>query len=328
MPRHIPYDMLQDLQLGITTHCLLIRFDPDQPGYASYGVALHDQPIRYDDGTGPMDYSPVVAMQPSTILASADLSVDGGEGAGLVPEFNTPISEADLVAGAYDFCRFRAYLVDYRKLTPGRHVLLQEGTTGQMRLTDVGLAFTQELRGKAQALKQSITEKWSLMCRATFGSRAEPDSNGDGIIQRFPCLFDAESLWEPGTVDTVGLESSITFTTSGLAPTYGGNPGKVRWLTGRNAGREYEVDTFEDDSGGQTVGLTFPTMFPIEAGDTFDFRDDCPKTKAACKARNNWANFRGEPNIPVGDAGQASVPGASAGIGTGGRLTGESREEQ
>lgn len=311
--------MLQDLQLGITTHCLLIRFDPDQPGYAAYGMALHDQPIRYDDGDGPMDYSPVVAMQPSTMIASADLSVDGGEGAGLVPEFNTPISEADLVAGGYDFCRFRAYLVDYRKLTPGRHVLLQEGTTGQMRLTDVGLAFTQELRGKAQALLQSITEKWSLGCRAIFGS--QPIGTGGGAIeQMFPCNFDADSLWDPGTVATVGLESSITFTTSGLTPVYGGNPGKVRWLTGRNAGLEYEVDQFDDVGGVQTIGLTFPTMFPVEAGDTFEFRDDCPHTKEACKARGNWANFRGEPHIPVGDAGQIAVPGASAGIGTGGRL--------
>lgn len=504
MPRYIPYDMLQDLQLGITTHCLLIRFIPAQPGYAEYGMALHDQPIKYDDGDGLLDYSPVVAMQPSTMLASADLSVDGGEGAGLVPEFDTPISEDDVVAGGYDFCRFRAYLVDYRKLSPGRHVLLQEGTTGQMRLTDVGMAFTQELRGKAQALRQSITEKWSLSCRAIFGSQStgdyfqkidvenadftasasgwsltEPDPDyeatvawsstggkttpgcvkvtardalmsiytGKGLVtsgiypavsgntisasasaravprpvfgargrssvrlvwvdgvgnpvstpsegaetdhtgndgwavsrvravvpsgasgfriavyvyvgpgegtaemyiddvrcsysdpsisppenvqlNRFPCLFDAESLWEPGEVATVGLESSITFTTSGLAPTYGGNPGKVRWLTGRNAGREYETDTFEDNSGDQTVGLTFPTMFPIEVGDTFEFRDDCPKTKAACKARGNWSNFRGEPNIPVGDAGQASVPGASAGIGTGGRLQIGNSEEQ
>lgn len=95
----------------------------------------------------------------------------------------------------------------------------------------------------------------------------------------------------------------------------------MRWLTGRNAGRENEVDEFEEDGGVQTIGLTFPTMFPIEAADTFEFRDDCPHTVTACKARGNWANHRGEPNIPVGDAGQASVPGASAGIGTGGRLT-------
>ena len=318
MPRHVPYDMLQDLQRGLTTFCLLIRFDPVQPGYASYGMALHDQPVDYDDLVEPLDYSPVVAMQPSTLISSADLSVDGGEGAGLVPEFDTPISEEDLIAGAYDFCRFRAYIVDYRKLTPGRHILLQEGTTGQMRLTDGGLAFTQELRGKAQALLQSITEKWSLSCRAKPGSM--PIGTGGGAIEeRYPCNW--ALTWEPGTVAAVGIESTQTFTTSGLTPAFGGNPGKVRWLTGRNAGREDEVDQFDDDGGVQTIGLTFTTMFPIQAGDTFEFADSCPGTKQACKDRGNWQWFRGEPNIPVGDAGQASVPGASAGIGTGGRLS-------
>ncbi len=322
MPRHVPYDMLQDLQRGLTTFCLLIRFDPIQPGYASYGMALHDQALTYDpdDGSGAMEYSPIVAMQPSTLVFSADLSVDGGEGAGLVPEFDTPINEADLIAGAYDNCEFTAYIVDYRNLTPGRHIILQEGTTGQVTLTEGGLAFTQELRGKAQALLQSITEKWSLTCRAIFGSQPI-GTPGAAVTQRFPCNFDAEALWEGGAVSTVGLESNQSFTTSGLAPAYGGNPGLVRWLTGANAGRENEVDEFEDDAGVITIGLTHPTMFPIQASDTFDFRDDCPKTKAACKARGNWLNFRGEPNIPVADAGQAAVPGASAGIGTGGRLT-------
>lgn len=320
MPRQIPYDMLQDLQRGVTTHCLLIRFMPVQPGYAEYGMALLDEAVTYDDGDGELDYSPVIAMQPSTLVFGADLSVDGGEGAGLVPEFDTPISDEDLIAGAYDFCRFRAYIVDYRKLTPGRHILLSEGTTGQVRLTEGGLAFVQELRGKAQNLLQSITEKWSLSCRATFGSH--PIGTGGGVIEeRYPCNYDAESLWEPGAVESVGIENTQTFTTSGLSPQFGGNPGKVRWLTGRNAGRENEVDQFDEAGGVQTIGLTFPTMFPIQTGDTFDFRDDCPKTKAACKARENWPNFRGEPNIPVGDAGQISTPGASAGLGTGGRLT-------
>lgn len=320
MPRQIPYDMLQDLQRGVTTHCLLIRFMPVQPGYAEYGMALLDEAVTYDDGDGALDYSPVIAMQPSTLVFGADLSVDGGEGAGLVPEFDTPISDEDLIAGAYDFCRFRAYIVDYRKLTPGRHILLSEGTTGQVRLTEGGLAFVQELRGKSQNLLQSITEKWSLSCRATFGS--QPIGTGGGVIEeRYPCNYDAESLWESGAVETVGIENTQTFTTSGLSPQFGGNPGKVRWLTGRNAGRENEVDQFDEAGGVQTIGLTFPTMFPIQPGDTFDFRDDCPKTKAACKARDNWPFFRGEPNIPVGDAGQIATPGASAGLGTGGRLT-------
>lgn len=320
MPRHVPYDMLQDLQRGITTHCLLIRFMPVQPGYAEYGMALLDEAVAYDDGNGLLDYSPVVAMQPSTLVSSSDLSVDGGEGAGLVPEFDTPISEADLIAGAYDFCRFRAYIVDYRKLTPGRHILLQEGTTGQMRLTDGGLAFTQELRGKAQALLQSITKKWSIGCRAIPGSQY-PDTETDEATEDQPCNWDRSALWQSFVVATVGIESNQVFTTSGLSPAFGGNPGKVRWTSGRNAGRENEVDQFDEAGGVQTIGMTFTTMFPVQAGDEGEFVDSCPGTKQACKDRDNWQWYRGEPHIPVGDAGQASVPGASAGIGTGGRLS-------
>lgn len=320
MPRQIPYDMLQDLQRGVTSFALLLKFQPVQPGFSEYGVAMHDRPIRYDDGLGVMDYSPVVAMQPSTLIFSADLSVDGGDGLGLVPEFDTPISEQDLVAGAYDFCRFRAYIVDYNNLATGRHILLEEGTTGRVTLTERGLAFSQELRGKAQALMQSITEKWSLACRATYGSQP-------GGPDRYPCMKDVSGDWEPGGVLGVGDDVNQTFLSSTLTPEFGGNPGKLRWTTGANAGREYEVDHFDPGIDGITISLTFPAMFPIQIGDTFEFRDDCPKTPKACKERDNWQWYRGEPNIPVGDDGQMSVPGASAGIGTGGRLVQQEQEE-
>lgn len=318
MPRNIPIALQPSIATSHQALCYVMRVEPVSPGYPVYGVTSLDQPVTYDDGRGELTYSPSVGMVSSTFIAESELSVPEMDAESLFPEFDVPVNEADIVAGAYDFAKVDIYLVDYEHLDRG-HVHIFRGTFGRITVNDRGLSFVQELRPLSQNLKQSITEKWSLMCRATFGS--QPIGTGGGVAEsRFPCNFDAEALWEGGEVDTVGLESNQSFTTSGLAPTYGGNPGKVRWLTGRNAGREYEVDTFEDDSGGQIIGLTFPTMFPIEAGDTFEFRDDCPKTKAACKARGNWANFRGEPNIPVGDAGQASVPGASAGIGTGGRL--------
>ena len=319
MPRNIPIQLKGALQQDATTTCTLIRVDPVRVEFPSYGAALLDVSVIYDDGIGELVYQPIIGAQPSTLVTGADLSVDGGTAANLMPEFDFPISEADIVAGAYDFARFTAYLVDYENLAAG-HVILAKGTLGQFTVTDQGLSFTHEMRGLSQSLKQSITEKWSIGCRATFGSK--PIGTGGGAIEeRFPCNFDAEALWEEGAVATVGIESNQSFTTSGLSPVYGGNPGKVRWLTGRNAGRENEVDEFEDDAGVITIGLTFPTMFPVEVDDTFEFRDDCPHTPDACKARGNWANYRGEPNIPVGDAGQASVPGASAGIGTGGRLS-------
>lgn len=483
MPRNIPIALLGRIRRDSTSLCTLIRVDPVQPGYDSYGAALLDVPVTYDDGISELVYRAIIGGQPSALMYGADLSVDGGTADNLLPEFDFTISEADILAGAYDFARFRAYLVDYRDLSAG-HIIIGAGTLGRVTVNDDGLSFVHELRGLAQNLKQTITEKWSLGCRATFGSqpsaalppiepltnpgfdsgttgwtlspgllgtpawsatggRTSPgcirmpsgglvstgtaesvaytinntrpitvravfritptdyrgwlgisllwldgsdaeireDDGGlieasglpswfaasvtgsrpagavkakiklrfrtfggstvifvddvswnyrDGVIppqtdsplNRYPCNFDAELLWEPGTVEDVGLENTIRLVTSGLAPAYGGAPGMIRWLTGRNAGREYEVDGFTDVSGTQTIDLTFPTMFSIEVGDTFEFRDDCPKTPEACKARGNWQWYRGEPNIPVADAGQAAVPGASAGVGTGApRLT-------
>jgi uncharacterized phage protein (TIGR02218 family) len=313
MPRFIPYPLLQDIQRECTTLCVLIRFDPVQPGFSPYGVTGLDQDVTYDDGTGPLEYSAPVGAELSTIIATADLSVDGGNNSSLLPVFDTPISEADIVAGAYDFATFTCYLVNYKALDKG-HVVIGYGTTGRNTITDGGLSVLQEMRGLAQALKQSLTEKWSLGCRATFGSQP-------GGVDRYPCNFDADALWEAGVVDSVGLETNRTFVTSGLNPPYGGEPGMVRWTSGANTGRQYEVESFEDVAGVITIDLTFPTMFPITAADTFDFRDDCPKTEQACKDRDNYENYRGEPKIPVSDAGQIAAPGASAGVGTGATVT-------
>lgn len=314
MPRTIPIALQPALASSHQTMCYLLRVDPIKDAYASYGVTSLDQNVTYDDGISELEYSASVGMISSTLLSGSDLSVEEIEADSLIPEFDVPISEADIVAGAYDGATVRLYQVDYNNLSAG-HILLLRGTIGRITINDRGLSCVQELRPLSQNLKQSITEKWSLGCRATYGSQP-------GGPDRYPCKKDVSADWVAGVVETVGIESNQSFTTSGVVPLYGGNPGKVLWTSGANAGRDYEVDQFEEESSGNiTIGLTFPTMFPIQPGDEFDFRDDCPKTADACKLRGNWPNFRGEPNIPVGDAGQMSVPGASAGIGTGGRLT-------
>jgi len=319
MPKNIPAQLLSDMRQGETTLCGLIRIDPVQPGVPSYGAALLDVPVAYDDGISELVYQAMIGGQPSTLVFGSDLAVDGGEATSLLPEFDVPVSEADIVAGAYDFARFTLYKVNYRNLAAG-HEVVAHGTLGRFTVNDDGLSFTKELRGLTQKLKQSLTEKWSLGCRATFGSQP-------GGPDRFPCMYDTDPLWQEAVVESVGLENTRTLITSGLTPPFGGAPGMLRWLTGRNAGRTYEVEDFTDAAGVQTIGLAFNTMFPIQVGDEFEHRDDCPKTPEACKARNNWQWYRGESKIPVSDAGQIAVPGASAGIGTGAAVTTEYQPE-
>lgn len=123
-----------------------MRIDPVTPGYASYGITSLDRDVVYDDGSGEMRYLAAVGMQPSTILQSNDLSVDNAEFPSLLPEYDIPIDEADINAGAYDYARFALYLVNYQDLGMG-HVTLHAGTIGKVTIRQDGLSFVNELRG-------------------------------------------------------------------------------------------------------------------------------------------------------------------------------------
>lgn len=305
-----------------TTTCRLVRIDPTQPNVPGYGVTTLDVDVTYDDGEGPRLYSAAIGMQSTLIQSNANLSVDNAEGQSLLPEFDVPISEEDIRRGSYDFATFREYLVDYEDLTS--HVTLQEGTIGQVTIDDSGLSYVNEFRGLSAETKQSICEKDSLTCRALFGSQAEGDSSG-APIERFPCGVDATALLVNGTVTSVGLENTLTFTVGGFAMAADAlNPGMTFWVTGLNAGRSYEIDT---NTAGGEITLSHETAWPIQVGDTLMYRVDCNKqardTVKGCKAAIRWGDdwvlhFRGEPDIPIGDAGAMETPGASSAPGSGG----------
>lgn len=304
MPRVIPIAIANHIDGGSTTMCMLIRVMPVQPGFSDFGITTLDADVHYDDGDGELLYSSAIGAEISALQASSDTGAAVGETKQLMPVFDTPLTEAQLKAGACDYARFIAYLVNFEDLSAG-HVIIRSGTLGRHQETDSGLSWTSELRGLAQNLKQTITEKWSLACRAVFGSTVTSAQS------RCPCNFDIEPLWENGTVTAVGTDTTQLFQTTGLSPTFGGAPGLVEWLTGANAGRSDEVESFDQIVGPgdvpQTIGLTFGSSYPIQKDDLFRFRDDCPKTPVACKARDNYPNYRGEPSIPVSDSGVVTV---------------------
>lgn len=306
--RIIPIALQEHLDGDATTVCLLVRIEPVAPGFDPVGVTTLDRDVTFDAGSGALLYRAAVGMDSSARTAATDMSVDNSEGTSLVPEFDVPVSERDLIAGAYDYARWVSYLVNYEDTT--QFVELARGELGQVRVLN-GLSFTFELLGMTKRLKQSIVEKDSLRCRAIFGSQAQ--GSGAPVTQRFPCGFDTVGLWSPGEVITVGEENTISFETD-LAQADGFfKPGMLKWLTGPNAGRTYEVEDFAV----AVVWLTFPTMFPVEPGDAFEIRPDCTKWKDdanGCKAwwGGDWVlHYRGEPYIPVGDTGQVNAPGAS-----------------
>ncbi|MGJ7544636.1 DUF2163 domain-containing protein [Variovorax sp. LT1R16] len=305
----------------------LIRFDPVVPGYPSFGATLLDRDVVYDDGNGAIVYRAAIGMALSNISASAGMDVDNAESEHLLPEFDLDITEAAIAAGAFDFAWFTVMRVNYEDLSMG-HVVLPagHGQLGQVKTVD-GLTWVPELNGLVKLLKQSIVEKDSLTCRAIFGS--QPLGSGAPVEQRFPCGKDTTGLWVEVIVTSVDLETNRTFTASALGAAAGAYvPGMLRWLTGANTGRSHEV---EEQAADGTINLAFETMFPIEVGDTFEIRPDCTKQvngPNGCKVHfaTEWVlHFRGEPLIPVADADQINMPGASMNLntsGTGGQYEG------
>lgn len=326
--RVIPIALQEHMDSGATTVTQLVLIEPVTPGYAPFGFTLLDEDVVYDDGDGEITYLSAIGMIPAALETTLDMNVDNTEMQSLIPEFDFPISERDIVAGVYDFAKMTVYLVNYESLSDG-HVVLGYGTTGQMRVKD-GLSFWTEYTALSKQLKQSIVEKDSLTCRAIFGSQplgTGPDSNGDyPVTQRFPCGKDVEPLFTaPVAVTSVGFEFNRNFTASGLGAaenTY--VPGMLVWLTGNNAGRTHEV---EEQSAAGEIDMTFDTMFPVEVGDTFKIRPDCTKwveEANGCKFHfgSEWVlHYRGEPYIPVQDSDQINTPGATVGSSLGGGTT-------
>lgn len=322
MGRHIPIALQSHLDGGATTTCLLMKVIPVTPGYAAYGVTGLDRDVRYDDGFGSLKYSAAVGMQPSSVQFRGDMSVDNAESMALMPEFDVPISEADIRAGVYDFAQFVIYLVNYRDLSAG-HVTINAGTLGQNTIDANGLSIVNELRGLIAQLKQSVCEKDSLTCRAPFGSQPIGSEIPGPQVRRGWCGYNAEALFVEAAVASVGLENTVTFTVTpatGLT-TDSLSPGMVEWITGMNAGRSREIDS--NTAGGQ-ITLRFPTDFPVQESDQLRYRPNCNQhARDAAKGCAHWwgaewpLHVRAEPDIPIGDAAQLETPHASSGPGMG-----------
>ena len=322
--RDISPALQNHLNTGITTVTLLIKVVPRDPSYPPFGITKLDRDIVYDDGDGDITYSALVGMVPANLSSTAAMDVGNSQFQHLIPEFSIPIDEQLIRAGVYDYAEYTVYLVNYEDLTMGHWIPpAGHGQTGQMTIDNRGLSFVMEMTDDTKQLKQTIVEKDSITCRAIFGSQpiGSSDSNDTFVEQRFPCGKDLSSLWTSGDVTSVGLENTLNFTDSGLGLAEGAAvPGMVQWITGSNAGRQYEVSS---QTAAGVIELQFEAMFPIQVGDTFRIRPDCTKWidgTNGCKfhfGEPEWKNhYRGEPFIPISDADQINTPGATVGTGS------------
>lgn len=308
--RYVSSAMQARLDESSLTLCRLLKITTTQDEV--FGITSLDRDVLYDDGLsghGEINYIASNGFDPSAIVADLGLSVGNAEGYALLSDSIPGVTEEKVNAGEFDDATWICYMVDYNNLGLG-HVILDAGDLGDIR-TRYGRTWVPELLSYVMRLKQPIGSVWSRTCRAVFGTPAASQTG---------CGVDIAPLWVSGTVQSVGAETDRIFVGDAVA-TFPSNtyPGRVQFLTGANAGREYATE----EINGLEVSMIETTAYPIEVGDTYRIRPDCQKhyIDDCIGLYNNGPNFKGEPYIPVGDGQQGQTPGAQLPGGGGSKFT-------
>lgn len=224
----------------------------------------HPAPITFEGFT----YLASSAYNASTIESSSALNVDNLEISGAID--SATITEADLLAGKWDFAEVRIFEVNYSDLTQGA-LKLRRGWLGEVRTAGIG--FTAELRGMLQAVQQNIGRIVSTRCDARVGDTR--------------CKINLATFTDGRVNGTVtAVTDNRQFTASALTQaTSWFDEGVLTWTAGLNAGLDKEIRTF---TSGGAFALHNAMPFAVQVGDTFTVEVGCDGSLAAC--RDKFAN--------------------------------------
>lgn len=254
--------LLAHIQGEVTTLATCWKITPKSPG-AVIGFTTHVDDLTISSVTYQSD---VGSYSASIIRSTSDLSVDNLD---LSAVFDSAaITEADLLAGKYDYAGVEIFAVNYADLTMGT-LPLRAGTLGEVSAE--GAKFLAELRGLAQALQQVIGRTYSKRCDADLG-----DSR---------CTVALAGFTVTGTVSS--FTSRSVFVGSSV-PTRAG--GKFTWTSGLNNGLFMEVKSLS----GSTITLWQPMPYAIVSTDAYSVYTGCDKLHSTCRdVFNNVVNFQG-----------------------------------
>ncbi len=235
------------------------------------GLTSHDRDMVIDH----LRYRAAPGMMPSAIRSGitaqgADMDVEGSL-------TSDAISEADLMAGRWDGAALEVRLTEWEE--PGAlWLLLARGEIGAVARK--GGAFTAELVGATEVLRQAVIPSTSPDCRARLGDRqCRVDLAGR---RRIVAVADMEDA----VAGVGGLGAGLYAF------------GTLRWLTGANAGIVQAVMDNDADS----LTLADPPPFVVQPGTMALLTEGCDRQLETCRARfGNVVNFRGEPYLPGTD---------------------------
>lgn len=261
--------LLAHIQGEVTTLATcwkITRKDATVLGFTTHVEDLTISGVSYQADAG--------SYSASAISSTSDLSVDNLD---LNAIFDSAsITEADLLAGKYDYAAVQIFLVNYTDLSQGV-LILRAGTIGEVKAD--GGKFTAELRGLAQALQQVVGRTYQKRCDADLGDSRCTVALGPHTVT--------------GTVSSASQKDVFV---SSSVPTRRG--GKLTWTSGLNVGLSMEVKSLS----GSTIRLVQDMAYTITAGDGYSVYAGCDKLLSTCKSPfNNVINFQGFPFIPGPD---------------------------
>lgn len=246
-----------------------------------YGLTGHDRAITY---LTQLYETGAAAPQLAALVRSAGVNVDNSDVEGAISDV---VSVEDIEASDWSAARLDIWRVNWADLTMG-HEIIGTGELGQVHHD--GRAFKVEFMGRTHKLGRVITRHYLPTCDADLGDAR--------------CGVDIEPLAVIGTVTIVTSNRIFEDGSTGFpSPNNYHDFGKLRWLTGENAGRGMEV---KEQIGGEFT-LQLGMKREIAIGDTFKAYPGCNKIKRTapgvyggdCVVKfDNAINFRGFDEIP------------------------------
>jgi uncharacterized phage protein (TIGR02218 family) len=235
------------------------------------GFTDHDRDLVVSGTT----YKASTGFSPTAIASSDSLSVDNLDVEGMLSSGS--VTDADIVAGKYDFAEIEVFMVNWNDLTQGT-IPLRKGWLGEV--TFQHHQFVAEVRGLTQRLSTNIGQVYSPGCRAQFGdSRCQISLAAHTVTGTITSVQNNQIIKDSGRAESAGIF----------------NYGKITFTTGQCQGLSSEIKDYLVGS------LTLVTPMPqiLTAGDQYSLVKGCDKNFATCKGTyNNAVNFRGEPHVP------------------------------
>lgn len=266
--------LLAHMQGEVTTLCTcwkVTRTDGRVFGFTDHTSDLTISGVTYSASTG---------YTATAIKSSSALNVDNLDVQGALD--STTITDADLLAGLWDFATVEIFVVNYADTSMGS-MNLRKGNIGNVQ-SGRG-AFVTELRGMMQRLQQAVGRLIMPACNADLG-----DARCGINLGTFP------NGTATGTVTSIS--SNRNFTASDLTGHATGwfDGGLVTFTSGDNEGLQMEVKTF---TSGGAVLLFLPMPYDVALSDTFTITAGCDKSHTVCNSTfSNTINFRGFPHLP------------------------------